>query len=192
MEVDNASSNCTYDSTLTPPSTIPTRTGYTFKGWRVRPTYDFSTIPTSSHGDERWGKDQNEDSTYTCWYRSGVGNISSSGNIPCDSRFDDLMQKEWKVSFGTSYVYGMAKCSETQGGVLNNISNVVGRYCWCKATGYKPSDENTIYSPSEVLPWYFRYELADATYCAFRCAYNCMTGFGNSLQTRNKMLNPIQ
>lgn len=28
--------SCTYDGTLTPPSTIPTKTGYTFKGWRVR------------------------------------------------------------------------------------------------------------------------------------------------------------
>ncbi|MBQ3785084.1 MAG: InlB B-repeat-containing protein [Alphaproteobacteria bacterium] len=28
--------SCTYDGSLIPPSTIPTRTGYTFKGWTVR------------------------------------------------------------------------------------------------------------------------------------------------------------
>ncbi|MCQ2568512.1 MAG: InlB B-repeat-containing protein [Alphaproteobacteria bacterium] len=32
----SASQGCTYDGTLTPPATIPTKTGYTFKGWTVR------------------------------------------------------------------------------------------------------------------------------------------------------------
>ena len=36
MAVDSASQNCTYDGTLTPPATIPTKTGYTFKGWKVK------------------------------------------------------------------------------------------------------------------------------------------------------------
>ncbi len=36
MNVANASQSCTYDGTLTPPATIPTKTGYTFKGWMVR------------------------------------------------------------------------------------------------------------------------------------------------------------
>ena len=36
MNVATASQSCTYDGTLTPPATIPTKTGYTFKGWTVR------------------------------------------------------------------------------------------------------------------------------------------------------------
>ena len=36
MTVPTASQSCVYDGTLTPPSTIPTRTGYTFRGWKVR------------------------------------------------------------------------------------------------------------------------------------------------------------
>ena len=36
MEVASASQGCTYDGTLTPPATIPTKTGYTFKGWKVK------------------------------------------------------------------------------------------------------------------------------------------------------------
>ena len=36
LTVPAESQSCTYDGTLTPPSTIPTKTGYTFKGWRVR------------------------------------------------------------------------------------------------------------------------------------------------------------
>ena len=36
LTVPSASQSCTYDGTLTPPATIPTKTGYTFKGWTVR------------------------------------------------------------------------------------------------------------------------------------------------------------
>ena len=36
LTVPSASQSCTYDGTLTPPATIPTKTGYTFKGWRVK------------------------------------------------------------------------------------------------------------------------------------------------------------
>ncbi len=36
LSVPATAQSCTYDETLTPPATIPTRTGYTFKGWRVR------------------------------------------------------------------------------------------------------------------------------------------------------------
>ena len=36
QNVPSASQSCVYDGTLTPPATIPTKTGYTFKGWTVR------------------------------------------------------------------------------------------------------------------------------------------------------------
>ena len=36
ITVPTASQSCTYDGTLTPPATIPTKTGYTFKGWTIR------------------------------------------------------------------------------------------------------------------------------------------------------------
>ena len=36
LTVPSASQSCVYDGTLTPPATIPTKTGYTFKGWRVK------------------------------------------------------------------------------------------------------------------------------------------------------------
>ena len=36
MNVASASQSCVYDGILTPPATIPTKTGYTFKGWTVR------------------------------------------------------------------------------------------------------------------------------------------------------------
>ena len=36
LTVPSASQSCTYDGTLTPPATIPQKTGYTFKGWKVK------------------------------------------------------------------------------------------------------------------------------------------------------------
>ena len=35
-DVQNAATSCNYDSGLTVPSTTPTKTGYTFNGWKVR------------------------------------------------------------------------------------------------------------------------------------------------------------
>jgi len=43
MNVASASQSCTYDGTLTPPATIPTKTGYTFKGWKIREVPDAYT-----------------------------------------------------------------------------------------------------------------------------------------------------
>ena len=36
LTVPSESQSCVYDGDLTPPATIPTRTGYTFTGWKVR------------------------------------------------------------------------------------------------------------------------------------------------------------
>ena len=36
LTVPSESQTCTYDGALIPPATIPTRTGYTFAGWKVR------------------------------------------------------------------------------------------------------------------------------------------------------------
>ena len=51
--------SCTYDGALTPPATIPQKTGYTFKGWRVRTSsgsnFDCTTITDST----------------TCWNTEG-------------------------------------------------------------------------------------------------------------------------
>ena len=42
---NSAANTCNYDGALTLPENQPTRTGYSFAGWRVRPQYDFSTLP---------------------------------------------------------------------------------------------------------------------------------------------------
>ena len=55
LEPENNDDTCTYDGVLNRP-TNPTREGYNFAGWRVRPTMDFSTIPTDQAGTGLWAK----------------------------------------------------------------------------------------------------------------------------------------
>lgn len=46
---------CTYDATFATGGTLSTmtRTGYNFMGWRVRPEMDFTTLYSSTNGNER-------------------------------------------------------------------------------------------------------------------------------------------
>ena len=73
QNVPAVSSSCEYDSTLTPPATIPTRTGYTFTGWRVRPQYNFATLTTNQNGTQRWARGYSSgDKKEVCLYRVGT------------------------------------------------------------------------------------------------------------------------
>ncbi len=151
MEVDSTSSDCTYDSTLTPPSTIPTRTGYTFTGWKVRPQMDFSTIPTTGNGTF-WAKGTDTDGEPLCLY-----NTTSSSSMSCDSdsNFDELQEQEWKVQFTHGTVYGMSGCGSPVGTRNQPGTPTIGTGggCWCKATGYKPTGASVISAPSVALSW---------------------------------------
>ena len=137
MEVESSSSGCTYDEVLTPP-TAPSRTGYTFKGWHVRPTMEFTTIPTNTNGTNRWAIGWYNNGNY-CWYDTNTGN---GRNVACDSGntySQELQTYEWKVKYSHGDLYGMSGCSTTNGtyAVAGNPTIGSGQYCWCKATGYK-------------------------------------------------------
>ncbi len=102
MNVASASQSCTYDGTLTPPATIPTKTGYTFKGWTVRGVPDgytrleyigfagtqyISTDFTPNQNTEIRAKYMLTSATTSSWiYGSGTNNpritgyFSSSGS----------------------------------------------------------------------------------------------------------------
>ena len=56
--MESGDNTCTYDTTFATAGTslTMTRTGYEFKGWRVRPEMDFSTLTSLSTGDEKWDK----------------------------------------------------------------------------------------------------------------------------------------
>ena len=198
MDVQSAANTCTYDDTLTVPSTAPTRTGYTFAGWTVRPEMDFAGL-NLTNGLERWGKGH----TQTCYH--ALGDVSAEYiNCNKDSNFIELEQDEWKSRHDENgkTVYGMAVCSKKPGndynktwpqqnlsdywsGIdTNTLKNYTGadasaeaHYCWCKATGYKASNDAIVQGSLNKLAWVCAYDLdsigSTCEFCAYYCAAFC-------------------
>jgi len=195
LDVQSSANTCVYDGTLTVPSTAPTRVGYTFDGWQVRPEMDFSTINTSTNGTERWAK---EPTTKGTGQQCSYGTIeTSTWNISCDNdnTFKELQILEWKVRFEHGDLYGIGGCSDDgEGTHLGQsgepvITNKTGQqYCWCKVTGYKASSSDIIYAPSDKLPWIWR---DNYTYCTNSCAFNCAYTVRIDSNYRKYLLTPV-
>ena len=179
-----ASNSCTYGGNLTMPSNIPTREGYTFRGWRPRDlTCGLSHVDTSIYAD--W------DADYIAWQPiNGSSGFTLAQAIddeeidPGTDHSSELSNGEWGIIFSYGTVKGMAKCSGLSGdnnnwtwsdpsrattSELTSAGN--GQYCWCAATSYTPDGGNqcNIASPS----WVFYDDLWSASECADRCAYYC-------------------
>ncbi len=189
QNVPVASQSCVYDGTLTPPATIPTKTGYTFKGWRVRQVAQCSLSGLDTYISGTWRA--NKTSTGYCYYKNiDTGDEASNCS---DSHFAglDLDNGEWQVNFtygtdgtvkGTSYCSGKSGSNHSGqwGGTSSDwsateseLTSASGekRYCWCAATAYTPNNGNqcNIASPS----WVFLDDSVLASYCAGECAYEC-------------------
>ena len=176
LNVSSTSSDkCIYDTTIDLP-TNPTKTGYTFKGWKVRPEYDFSTLTTGTNGAHRYGRGI-DDTTDTDYCMHGTGSAGST-TIDCsNSNLSDLNRREWKTIFSWGTIYGMSICSSSVGqsrtsGTPNESSS--GQYCWCKSTGYVPNNSATKYKPN-VAPVYVFTENVFSTEheCLLWCSTNC-------------------
>ena len=144
QNVPSVSQSCVYDGTLTPPATIPTKTGYTFKGWRVRSNgnQQQSPIPSSvfsTNGD--------------------VFDYHAIDESDWNQNIDYWNAGEWAVEwYGTLAVYGESKCSLTDGTQYSTgtpddldwdpdgdvVADQYGTpvYCWCRATKYTPVSGN--------------------------------------------------
>ena len=174
MTVQEAANTCTYDDVLNVPSTAPTRVGYTFDGWTVRPEINFATtIPTNVNGIERWAIGWYNNANY-CWYDTNTG---SSWKVDCnsDSTYNELQPYEWKVHYEHGDLYGMSGCSTTGGRFSFSGTPTIGtgQYCWCKATGYKATNASVVSGPIFALSWLLFDDHHDGVYCARHCATNC-------------------
>ena len=193
MTVQEAANTCTYDDVLNVPSTAPTRVGYTFDGWTVRPEINFATIPTNVSGTQRWAIGWSGKSNY-CWYDTNTG---SAWNVNCnsDSTYaNELQTHEWKVHYEHGDLYGMAGCSTTSGtyATPGNPTIGTGQYCWCKATGYKATNANAVSGPLSALSWVFFHDRNSVTACAQNCAPNCASRAGLTPDFRTALFTPAQ
>ena len=166
------SNTCVYDGGLTIPD-APSRTGYTFTGWRVRPQMDFSTIPTNTNGTERWAFGVSDNTEY-CYYDTNTG-VAKQVDCNSDNTYRELQTYEWKVKFSHGDLYGMSGCSSTNGTYAQSGTPTIGtgQYCWCKATGYKGTNVNRISGPSYALSWVFARDYDTVAYCTQKCAAYC-------------------
>ncbi len=183
QNVPSESQSCVYDGTLTPPATIPTRTGYTFKGWRVR-----DLTCGLSHVDISIGRTwyASKGSTGYCYYYNDTGD-EVDGDCS-DSHFAGLNNSEWETNFSYGTVKGTSYCSGLSGDNNNwtwggnssdwsatesELTSASGekKYCWCKMSSYTPSGGTAcnVASPS----WVFSRGYESASDCADYCADDC-------------------
>ena len=191
MDVSSAESTCEYDGTIDV-ATAPTRIGYDFAGWTVRPERSFDELKTASYttGQKRWskGEDLSDHSDY-CYTAVNTDNAT---HVSCnsDSNFFELQQYEWKVESTKGTIYGMAYCSGKTGNNHNwawggdssdwkatrsELTSASGdkQQCWCLATGWVPVNEQTMYASSVPLSWVFLYDYGSASGCSHGCADYC-------------------
>ena len=187
QNVPVASQSCVYDGTLTPPATIPTKTGYTFKGWRVK-----DVTCGLSHVDAYI--DPDGDADHVAWQPIN----GSSGHTvaqaieyeeidPGTDHSSELSNGEWRIIFSYGTVKGMAKCSDTSGDYMTagTPSNTNGQYCWCAATSYTPNGESACNVVSPL--WVLDDDLESASTCAYDCAYYCALDLVESVNFRHVM-----
>ncbi|MBQ3784914.1 MAG: InlB B-repeat-containing protein, partial [Alphaproteobacteria bacterium] len=184
LTVPSASQSCTYDGTLTPPATIPTKTGYTFKGWRVK--------QGNSGGQQ----------AQQCTFASSVCGLSSSqvsslvgtnsGWISHDgqytageSQYGLISAGDWALQFNNGdVVRGIASCNDVSGSEQWETCNTdafkpsntfntssTGQYCWCKMISYTPSGGSDCSVVSSA--WVFEYDNGNESDCANECASYC-------------------
>ena len=191
MNVQSSANTCVYDGSLTVPSTAPTRTGYTFAGWEVRPEMDFSTISVENVVSG-YGKDAGGGTGWCAYTVDGAYHRDSRQSCTETREFNDLQYSEWKIQFNAGWLYGMSKCSAKSGNTYNwninyksywtatydELESATGdkRYCWCKPTGFRPNNENTFYAPSNNLLWVLNsssISLEGDNICSWVCAIRC-------------------
>ena len=184
LNVTSAQGECTYDSPITLP-TDPVKPGYKFKGWKVRPEYDFSTLSIVGHANAYWAKNQEN----VCDHRN-YEDVFATLSI-CN----DLNVGEFKVTYNFGTFWGQTLCSTTRHTELssNTPSGTYGENCYCKITGYTPNNSTIKYASSIILPWIFYinfqgYDNNAQGLCSSRCANFCSLGL---LRDTPNMINSL-
>jgi len=145
--VQSTDDTCDYGDTLTIPNAPSQRNGYNFAGWKVRPNYDFQSLPANESAVAAYGLGANGHNV--CYNEtSGKAEGPNCRTEVFESGFNGLNKGEWKASFSWGDLYGTSMCSSSS---ETPVESADGAYCWCKATGYVPSGEDIKYAPTTPL-----------------------------------------
>ena len=194
LNVQSSANTCVYDSTLTIPTTAPTRTGYTFAGWTVRPEYDLDQLDDSIDGTDQFSKSVINNRDYCRFATVGVPATEQSCN---NQNYANLYRHEWKTVFSYGTIYGTAKCVPSGTAKANIDTATTGDYCYCKITGYKPNNSDILYGPKKKMKWVAYASAGNTTYCLQQCAMYCAyviqsnsigSGHGNCPNCRKNLL----
>ena len=181
------SNQCTYGGDLTMPSSIPQKTGYTFKGWRVKPAplCGLTANMMSSDGTGRGylshdGNKRSHDVSYGLttpgdWvvdfsYGSYRGNSSCNNLAPSvwDTVLTGLINETMSDEDAFVTLWGNRNGDSYQSSLSSSSTGV---YCWCHAQSYTPN--NGTLCDLSSLPWVFNGDNDDEEECATECAGTC-------------------
>ena len=211
MTVADSEKTCEYDGALDV-ATAPSRTGYNFSGWTVRPQVDFAALRptlTFTSTQERWsvGAVYGTGARY-CWH---AVHTNDSVHEACSLRaeYTDLEANEWKTETTQGMIYGSAHCSAKSGdhhnyswstdyksdwsstlAELDEDTTNEKKYCWCQVTGFKPTNASTIQGPLASLSWVVSDDTGSASYCSAGCASACSRGVRNFSDFRVALFAP--
>ena len=193
--------SCVYDGTLTPPTTIPTKTGYTFKGWRVKQTDTscFASQVCGLTGNAVNGLTYNIDS-------NAYGYYSNDGQQTYNTGTYGLAAGGWAVKdTNGGIIKGVASCNSTKPDLWDTVKNGMiagtmteeqmvntlwgtcntdtfrpsntfnssstGQNSWCKIESYKPNSGSVC---NVVSPsWVFYSEDVSVADCVYDCVSLC-------------------
>ena len=184
--------SCSYDSAITPLPTNPTKTGYTFDGWKIQTSsnsqsqssaFDLTTITGTNLTDGMVDVNQ--------------AYINSDGSTSAESIYQNSPNEygltengTWGATLadGLTKVRGISRCynggwaNDDEAWVDGVIGNPVehdqsGYACWCKVTGYQAANssswQDTTWGNSEP-GWVY---VGGDDYCHQACASTCANGY---------------
>ena len=157
-------SSCEYDGGITLPTPPPSRTGYSFGGWRIHQC-SLSEYQTNESVDF--------DVQHVRWEPEAANGQTMAVDFQDNTLISGLQPGEYAVTLSTGEIRGYALCSPTNGSSYGNTNitpntSETGRHCWC---GITSAGNN---SCSVMSPVYaYNYDLGTSVRCANSCARDC-------------------
>ena len=152
-------SSCEYDGGITLPTPPPSRTGYTFGGWRVHQCVlsDYYTTELPDY-----------DPQHVRWETETAGAATMATEFHDNTLISGLQPGEWGITFSTGELKGTSLCSATDGTGTYDLYgtpnlNQSGDECWCRPTSFGNSCN------FDSSAW-IHISSGDCESCAYYCA----------------------